>query len=417
MASKLPTIGPFPAGVNNRRDDHDLSQSVQGGSIDLLRSATNVDLTDEGKVRRRPGFTQAIAQDGCHSLWGDGNTGFYAAGAHLYQLRESGPGVVASLVRDDLAPGQPMSYCEAGGTYYYTGSGHLGMVRDGVRIDFTPRLNVTPVLSATQGALSAGRYQICFTQMGVAGESAATVPRVIDLPTGGGIRISSIPPAAQGTTLRAYMTAANGEVFGRVDLQVSAGVSEIVATPELGARCQTLLLEPMPAGSIVRHAMGRLLVAVGNLLCYSEPFANGLFRPSKNYIPFAAPVSVVEPCGGGAFVVADKTYWFEGDLAAASMAEKLPYGAAPHSGGSGPTDSNTVFWISTRGLVFGGADGSVRNAQEKQLALAGGAAGATLYREQEGLTHILTAVRDPMKTTAAASSYFDAEIVRKGVVL
>lgn len=417
MASKLPTIGPFPAGVNNRRDDHDLSQSVQGGSIDLLRSATNVDLTDEGKVRRRPGFTQAIAQDGCHSLWGDGNTGFYAAGSSLYQLRESGPGVSASLVRDDLAPGQPMSYCEAGGTYYYTGSGHIGMVRDGVRIDFTPRLNVTPVLSAIPGALSAGRYQFCFTQMGVAGESAATVPQVIDLPTGGGIRISSIPPAAPGTTLRAYMTATNGEVFGRVDLQVNTGVAEIVALPELGARCQTLLLEPMPAGSIVRHSNGRLLVAVGNLLCYSEPFANGLFRPSKNYIPFAAPVSVVEPCGGGVFVVADKTYWFEGDLAAASMAEKLPYGAVPHSGGSGPTDSNTVFWISTRGLVFGGADGSVRNAQEKQLALAGGAAGATLYREQEGLTHILTAVRDPMKTTAAASSYFDAEIVRKGVVL
>lgn len=324
MAGKLPTIGPFPAGVNNRRDAHDLRQPVQRGSIDLLRSATNVDLTDEGKVRRRPGFTQAIAQDGCHSLWGDGNTGFYAAGSGLYQLRESGPGVVDSLVRNDLAPGQPMSYCEAGGTYFYTGSGHLGMVRDGVRIDFTPRLNITPVLSATQGALSAGRYQFCFTQMGVAGESAATVPQVIDLPTGGGIRISSIPPAAPGTTLRAYMTAANGEVFGRVDLQVSAGVAEIVAPPELGARCQTLLLEPMPAGSIVRHALGRLLVAVGNLLCYSEPYANGLFRPSKNYIPFAAPVTVVEPCGGGVFVVADKTYWLDGDLAAASLIEKLP---------------------------------------------------------------------------------------------
>lgn len=417
MANKLPTIGPFPEGVNNRRDDHDLRQPGQRGSIDLLRSATNVDLTDEGKVRRRPGFTQAIAQDGCHSLWGDGNTGFYAAGSGLYQLREGGPGVVDSLVRDDLAPGQPMSYCEAGGTYYYTGSGHLGMVRDGVRINFTPRLNVTPLLSATQGALSAGRYQFCFTQMGVAGESAATVPQVIDLPAGGGIRISSIPPAAPGTTLRAYMTAANGEVFGRVDLQVFAGVAEIVATPELGARCQTLLLEPMPAGSIVRHSNGRLLVAVGNLLCYSEPFANGLFRPSKNYIPFSAPVTVVEPCGFGVFVVADKTYWLDGDLAQARLVTQLSYGAVPHSGGVVPTDSNTVFWISTRGLVFGTADGNVRNAQEKQLALAGGAAGATLYREQEGLTHVLTAVRDPMQTTAAASSYFDAEIVRKGVVL
>lgn len=404
-------------GVNNRKQDHDLVQSVQRGSVDLLRSATNVDLTDDGKVRRRPGFTQAIAQGGCHSLWGDGNTGFFASGSGLYQLRESGPGVAATLVRDDLAPGQPLSYCEAGGTYFYTGSGHIGMVRDGVRIDFTPRQNITPVLSAIDGALSAGRYQFCFTQMGQGGESSATMPQVIDLPDGGGIRIDAIPTPAPGTALHAYMTAANGEVFGRVYLQVTAGVAEVVAPPELGARCQTLLLEPMPAGSIVRHSNGRLLVATGNLLCYSEPFANGLFRPSKNYIPFPAPVTVVEPCGSGVFVVADKTYWLDGDLAAASLIEKLPYGAVPHSGGSGPTDSNTVFWISTRGLVFGGADGSVRNAQEQQLALAGGAAGATLYREREGMAHVLTAVRDPIQTKAAASSYFDAEIVRKGVVL
>ena len=41
MVNKLPTIGPFPAGVNNRRDDHALTQSVGNSSIDLLRSATN----------------------------------------------------------------------------------------------------------------------------------------------------------------------------------------------------------------------------------------------------------------------------------------------------------------------------------------------------------------------------------------
>lgn len=417
MATKLPTVGPFPLGVNNRKQDHELVQPVQRGSVDLLRSASNVDITDDGKVRRRPGFTQAIAQSNAHSLWGDGKAGFFAAGTILYNLYESGAGIAASAVRDDLAPGQPLSYCEAGGTYFYTGSGHIGMVRDGVRIDFTPRQNFNPELSAIPGALSAGRYQFCFTQMGQGGESAATLPQVIDLPAGGGIRISSIPAPAPGTALRAYMTAADGEVFGSVYLQVTAGVAEIVAPPELGARCQTLLLEPMPAGSIVRHSNARLLVAVGNLLCYSEPFANGLFRPSKNYIPFPAPVTVVEPCGGGVFVVADKTYWLDGEISAASLIERLPYGAVPHSGGSGPADSNTVFWISERGLVFGSADGSVRNAQDKQLALAGGAAGATLYREREGMAHVLTAVRDPIQTKAAASSYFDAEIIRKGVVL
>lgn len=415
MQKDLHAVGPFSLGVNNRRPDHDLTYAVPGGGrVDLLRSASNVDITDEGKVRRRSGYVSAVAEgSACHSLWGVGDDGFYAADTTLYHLRDSGGGLEKSVIRNDLAPGATLSFCESGGTHFYTGSGMLGMVRAGVRIDFTERPRHTPALSVLAGSLAAGRYQFCFTHMGPGGESAATLPQMLELPDGCGVRISGIATPPPGCSVRCYMTAADGEVFGLADVQIESGVAEIVSMPALGGRCQTLLLDPMPAGSIVRHSNGRLFVAVGNLLCYSEPFANGLFRPDKNYIPFPAPITVVEPCGRGIYVVADETYWFEGDVALAAMASSLPYGAVPHSSGVVPNESDTVFWISTRGLVLGSADGTVTNVQEKQLALSGGAAGASLYREQEGMAHFLTAVRDPSKTTAAASSYFDAEIVRK----
>lgn len=48
-------LGPFPLGMNNRAED----VSLKDGDIDLLRSATNVDITNAGKVRRRGGFTAA----------------------------------------------------------------------------------------------------------------------------------------------------------------------------------------------------------------------------------------------------------------------------------------------------------------------------------------------------------------------
>ena len=404
--SDLQSLGPFSLGVDNRKADHALTQRVGNGSIDLLRSATNVDITAEGRVRRRAGRTAVLAGSNVHSLWSDDRTAFFADGPSLFTLDAA---MAPHALRNDLIAGQPLSFCEAGGTYYYTGAGLLGMVRDGARTDFTPTLAATPSLEPTAGALPPGRYQMCFTQTGPAGESAATLPQTIVLDAPGGISIAA--PVSSYTTL-VYMTGPDGEVLGRVG--PIHGTLDIVAPPALGARCPTLLMAPMPSGSIVRFSNGRLLVAVGNLLCYSEPFAHGLFNPAKNFIAFPAPVTLVEPCTNGVFIAADRTYWIDGEITQATLQPKLPYGAVPHSSARHMRRPEVAYWIGEKGLVVGTPDGAVQVMQEAQLALSGGPAGAALVRESEGMQHVITAVRDPMATTGACSSYFDAEIIRKG---
>ncbi|GKS73666.1 hypothetical protein AVME950_02240 [Acidovorax sp. SUPP950] len=52
-------IGPFPGGADNRRSDEEL-WSERGGA--LLRAASNVDVTDEGRLRRRKGFALASGE-------------------------------------------------------------------------------------------------------------------------------------------------------------------------------------------------------------------------------------------------------------------------------------------------------------------------------------------------------------------
>ena len=404
--SDLQSLGPFALGVDNRKADHALTQRVGNGSIDLLRSATNVDITAEGRVRRRAGRTAVLPGSNVHSLWSDDRAAFFVDGAGLFSLDAA---MSTAMLRGDLAPGQPISFCEAGGAYFYTGAGLLGMVRDGKRLDFTPPLAATPSLEPTAGALPPGRYQLCFTNSGSAGESAATLPQTIVLDAPGGISIAA--PVSAYTTL-VYMTGPDGEVLGRVG--PIHGTLDIVAPPALGARCPTLLLEPMPAGSIVRFSNGRLLVAIGNLLCYSEPFALGLFNPAKNFIAFPAPVTLVEPCTNGVFIAADRTYWVDGEITQATLQPKLPYGAVPHSSARHMRRPEVAYWVGDKGLVMGTSDGAVQVMQEAQLALSGGAAGAALVRESEGMQHVVTAVRDPMAVTGACSSYFDAEIIRKG---
>lgn len=411
-------IGPFPMGVNNRREDHDLTVRMERSKIDLLRQAINVDIDASGKLSRRQGVTKNLDAGVPHSLWSDGVQGFYVDGTELHHLSDDGsPALVDTVIRNDLVPGREASFCHGGGRHYYTNGDHIGMVENGQRLDFTARPLLTPGLTAIDGALPKGRYQVCITNVGPGGESGTTVPQVISLPNGGGFRIAPIATPPAGVETRIYMTAADGEVFSRVNVTIDSGAADVVVLPAMRARCQTLLLDGMPPGSIVRFSNARLLVAVENFLFYSEPFFPGLLNMGRNYIAFPKPVAMVEPCAEGVYVAADKTYWLPGNISKTAMATVLPYGAVPGTGGTDPDEPNSCFWVSERGLIRANGAGEVRNVQEANLVLRGGAAGATLMREQNGQKHIVTSVREQMTTRSASGGFFDAEIIRKGVVL
>ena len=172
---------------------------------------------------------------------------------------------------------------------------------------------------------------------------------------------------------------------------------------------------PMPAGTIVRHHKGRLLVARGSVLYVSEPWAPNVYAPARGYIAFAAAITLVVVFDTGIFVCADRTYWMPGDLTE-GMTTVLPHGAIAGSD-SYADDANAAIWASPRGLVRGTPDGAAVNLQDKTVATGSGASGATLLREFDGMTKAVAAVSGVEQSAAAARSYMDAEIVRKGVTL
>jgi hypothetical protein len=110
----------------------------------------------------------------------------------------------------------------------------------------------------------------------------------------------------------------------------------------------------MPAGSSIAYQGGRLLVAVGSALIYSEPFTPGLRDESRGFEIFPAPITCIAAVEAGVFVMADKTYFLAGGLPAQSMRAVLPYGALQQQAGyrlaaTGGTDG--AHWMSTRGIV------------------------------------------------------------------
>ena len=187
-------------------------------------------------------------------------------------------------------------------------------------------------------------------------------------------------------------------------------------TPEWASATTTSIgdqvLMPMPAGQHIAHHAGRLLVAVGSAVIYSEPFTPHLRDEAKGFELFPAPITCLAAVEAGVFVVADKTYFIAGGLPAQTVRAVLEYGA-PEQQPSYRKDGS-AHWMSERGLVSCTRAGEIANLQEAHVALRAQGTAATLMREADGMQTLVAALGEAGNTGAGVGSYAQARIVKKG---
>lgn len=416
-------LGPFVPGVNNRRPETKMRGDKREDGGDFLRFAVNTDLTATGNIKRRQGYARVLTGTDCHSVWHDSGDTFIVDGSNLLRIGGLPGSATITVLRNDMAPGRPVSYSRAPDAIYYTNSLVIGRILpDGLREVNTPGLSTAPVASTIAGgSLAPGRYGFCFTLIDAGGrESESTLPVYVDVSSGARtVQLNGLPnPLPAGTDrLVVYMTGTNDSVFQRAFVLPAISTMTVAAMPPLYARCATLLLRTMPAGDIVREDRGRLLVAAGKTLYYSEPYMPGLYNPSRGFIQFPSAISVVEPATNGVWVCADRTYWLAGDIAQAVLAEKLPYGGIRGSSGRVP-NAESVYWMTPRGICVGTSGGEVSNRQEQNVAVATAQYAAGFFRERDGNKQMgQTMFGEGSTSNAAATSYMDAEVIRKGEAL
>lgn len=378
----------------------------------FVRSAVNVDVTDAGTLKRRQGTEQSLAGAECHSFWTHRNDAFMVDGSTLYRLSETPLGLSKTALAT-VTPGLQFSYTSDGREVRASnGVEALRITGNTVSPWAVPTPRYQPLLVAGQGgSLPAGQVRVCVSYMDAAGEEGATTqPVAAFVGENGALTITGIPHEAGYTTLL-YATQPNDDQFFKIGEPAGTTVA-MALKPSEGPRPAGLMLAPMPAGHIVRYLNGRLLVAAGNMLYYSETYQLGLYDPNKNFIPFPEPITMVEPCQNGFYLSADQTYWIDGNLPQADLNPVLPYKAV--LGTSGPVpNTNSVWWMSERGTILGTQDGQVQNLQEKNVAVDPAVVGASLFREQDGMKQMVSSLFSPQSTVIAASSFMDAEIVRK----
>jgi hypothetical protein len=368
-----------------------------------LYGASNVDLNERGYLKRRKGTTTQVAGV-AHSLWGDAQGSYVVVAGSLWAYT---PPDVLTLVRPDIGNAR-LSYSRGADNDVYWSNGQLiRRIASGVDrpvANDPPNPMATPIVGA--GALAAGTYLLATTIRNADGESPASTMVAIQLPAGSSITIVS------QQNVSVYMSAANGDVL---TLQ-GTGTEVFIATHnENASRCMVLDSAVMPPGQIVRHYRGSMLVAGGNTLYISDPYNYGIYNPSKGYIPFPAPITVVEPMDNGVWICADHTYWI-GDLQGDALQEVYPQGAVLGTSGRMAHDES-VFWQSQHGLIIADKNMGFKNVQEDALRFPEASSGASLYRERDGMTHIVTTRFGVETSNAAADSFMSAEIIRKGTKL
>lgn len=408
-------VGPFNLGVNNRLPDTELVVPNVGV---FLRSGVNVDLTNPGTLKRRQGFDSALVGSDCHSLFSRGNEAYVVDGTTLYALSGDPAALTKTAVRTGMSVGKRLSYAVVNDSILYTDGTVLRRLSGAQDFPVSvPMMSPEPTVAATSGALPDATYQVCFTYFDAAfQQSGSTTPVAV---TGTGVSISNLPAAfpTDVAGVMVYMTPPGGDVLMLAQVLTSPQTTLDITSPlALTGQCPTLLLKPMPAGSIVRHNNGRLLVAVGSTLIYSEPFSN-LYDPAKNFIPFSSTINVLESLTAGFYVATDdQTFYFGGDITNTAARGVLPYGGVAGTGGTYP-DKLRCWWMSPRGMVQGDDAGNVKNTQENNIAMNPAQLGASMFRERDGTKQVVTSLFGSDTTGATAYSYMQAEIVRKGITL
>lgn len=422
--SELTPIQGFARGVNNV--DGDIAN-------DELRAAVNVDLSPEGKPRRRAGYTRLLAGTRVSSLFGHREFPHLLAriGQDLVVLQ--GAELLEEVIADELGFGAA-SYATLNGEVCWTVEGQAtGRVNADLEVDFlgvpTPQL---PNLSAIgDGGLDAGDYQVAITYRSASGEeSGATTARTVRVADNGAILLQLPDPPMGVDAIGLYRSECNGSALYFVG-EVMAGIAEYLLTQAtVGAGLETQHLRPLPPGHLLRMLNGVAWIAVGNQVYHGTPGRPFLHHPGHQRLPLQARIDVMEPVGegqeAGMFVCAGKrTHWLSGGGHAEKMSIRTayPHGAVPGTGLVVPASvfgaqytGLAAYWMADNGVpCLGLPGGTVTPLTENTVSMHRFERGASLLREIKGVRQVITAGRGGEVGAFAASDQVEVTQYRNGI--
>ncbi|MGH8562708.1 MAG: hypothetical protein ACREXW_00955 [Gammaproteobacteria bacterium] len=377
------------------------AQSLKPGE---LAEAVNVVIDDDGqRLRRRPGRT--LLQSGArHSLWGSANVSLYRQDDKLYRVN---PDLTTStLVASGLAR-QETQYLDHPDVVFLCDGVSALQYRDG-RLSpwgITPPAQ-QPLAAEIGGRLPRGRYQYALTFLRADGEESGT-GRASLIVAGGGIRFTAIAVSLDPSVYykAIYLSGPDGKTLKRALLIPNASTEATYTgdTLDYGVSLETQFKQPPPPGQILAEHNGRVLVAVGEHLLYSDPYLPERFDPIRQGYRYESAITIVAPVGDGVYVGTEKRLRFMAgeDIASASEIVKAEYGALYGSLGhceaqdltGGQTEEVCAVFSTERGVCEGLPGGQIINLTLKDYKFPAVKRGAGIVIHDPGRKRYVAALR------------------------
>lgn len=365
-------------------------------------SAKNVDFDISGKfVSRRKGFSKVLSATSPHSMFADGVWCLFATGSSIKQLAKPGGTYATATIYTAPAPLNRVSYLSFNNRIYFSDGTVSRILQNGTTRSWGLAIPVTApnVVAGTVGSLRKGSYLIGLTYVRNDGQESGMSPITrIDIPTDGGrIDLSIIPVSTDPAVVQKniYMSHIDGgELYLVTTIQNAVTAYPLWdMVPENGSRASTMGLTAPPAGHILAHWRGRILIADGSDLCFTEPSGYELFNPAS-FFSFESRITMIAPVLDGIFVsTQEKTVFLRGDSPETLVYEnrKMP----PAIEGSMIMDSTSAIaqehgvesaiWLTAQGFYQGLPDGKTKFHQS-YIPLSAAMSSAYL-RHGNGQTH------------------------------
>ena len=377
------------------------SPPLEVGHGGLVR-ACNVRATRGLHYERRPGYTQVWA-GAIQAAWSEGGvclvlttTGTLLRVEPQPTIAGLGRGALPSLDVTVLAngiAGETLTGCAVEGRVYLS-TGRQGLVLDGQTarpLGLAPPSALT--LTQIKGGLPAGRYLVDATAVAPDGrESGSIGARYIDLPEPGGapgcgfrVEVRLSDDAALDLIPRVYLGLPNAMSLHHLGEGQSLSVTAIADTLRGGPPLQRAQLRPLPPGRILAEYGGRLLVAAGTEVCFSEPFDPESHSPVAGRIPFGSEVTLLRSLGECLYIsTSERIYCLTGALDGEHrLRDAYPYPALPGTDvrvslsriGNGSAHGFGCVFATPAGICCAYPDGRVVNLTERRIAMPGARAG------------------------------------------
>lgn len=410
-------------GLNKRDDPMELRADGRGYE---LVEATNVDITNKGRLRRRPGYTpQRLVSN--RKIWANDEVFLSVEGSNLVDVRDFSS---TSNVRTDLDLTGVPAFAEVleDGEVYYSDSSVNGKFVNGVHTDWEveqPPGNAS--LASTNGSLYAGCYQAVITFEHSDGrESGCGKSAEIELTSTGGIALTNIPVPVDASTskVNVYVSEPDGnQLYKRASLTAGT-TSHNVTSRRTGARLRTQFKDVPPKSTIIAYGGSRLVIAVSEFLLLSEPFSYHLFDYGEGFLSFPAAINAVIPTLKGAYVSAGAMYYVDlsdstPDLRRVTSKpaiSRTEFQIDAHQVSDSEDSGVMAGWVAEDGIYVGSENGSVRNLTYDKIDIGQTNDAAVLVKEAGGISQIIAPLKQPSGTNLGISDVAIATVKKRNIV-